>query len=64
MVICCVSALRARAILLAVTGCVSALLCARVRAHYFAGYLTIAVNIRTLESISPVALAGSLVLWD
>ena len=36
VVICCVSALRTRAITLAVTGCVSALPRACARAHYFA----------------------------
>ena len=61
MVICCLSALRARVIPLAVTGCVSALPHARVRAHYFARYLTVTVKIRTLESIFPIVLAGSLV---
>ena len=58
------SALRARAIPLALTSCVSALLHARARAHYLARYLTVTVKIRTLESIFPVALAGSLVWWD
>ena len=64
MVICCVSALRARAVPLAVTGCVSALPRARVRVHYFARYLTVMVKIRTLGSNVAVALAGSLVWWD
>ena len=30
----------------------------------FARYLTVTVKIRTLESIFPVLLAGSLVWWD
>ena len=59
-VICCLSALCARAIPLAVIGCLSALPCARVRAHYFARYLTVTVKILTLGSIVAVALAGSL----
>ena len=42
---------------------VSALPHARARAHYFVRYLTVTVKIHTLESIFPVALAGSLVLW-
>ena len=36
-------------------------LCARA---YFARYLTVTVKIRTLESIFPFLLAGSLVWWD
>ena len=60
----CVSVLRERAIPLTVTGCVSALPYARVCAHYSARYLTVTVKILTLESIFPVALAGSLVWWD
>ena len=66
MVICCLSALCARTIILAVTGCVSALPRARVRArvHYFARYLTITVKIRTLGSNVAVSLAGSLIWWD
>ena len=64
VVIFCLSALRARAIPLAVTGCVSTLPRAGVRAHYFARYLTVTVKIRTLGSIVPVALAVSLVWWD
>ena len=59
-----VRAPRARMIPLAVTGCVSALLRARARAHYIARYLTVTVKIRTLENIFPVLLAGSLVWWD
>ena len=58
------SALCTRAIPLAVTGCVSALPHARVRAHHFVRYLTVTVKIRTLGSIVPVAIAGSLVWWD
>ena len=58
------SALRARVIPLLVRGCVSALPCARARAYYFVRYLTVTVNIRTLESSFPVALDGSLVWWD
>ena len=63
VVICCVSALRARAIPLAVTGYVYALLCALARAHYFARYLTVTVEIRTLGSNIAVALAGYLFCW-
>ena len=54
----------ARVIPLKVTGCVSDLPHAPARAHYFARYLTVTVKIRTLESIFPVLLAGSLVWWD
>ena len=54
----------ARVIPLAVTGCVFALPRAPAHAHYFAWYLMVTVNIRTLESIFPVFLAGSLVWWD
>ena len=64
VVICCLSTLCARAIPLAVTGCVSALLRAHACAHYFARCLTVTVKIRTLESIFPVFLVGSLVWWD
>ena len=64
VVICCLSALRARAIPLSVTGCLSALPCVRVCAHHFARYLMVTVQIRTLGIIVPVALAGSLVWWD
>ena len=63
VVICCVSALRMRVIPLAVTGCVSALPRARVRAHYFARYLTVTVNILTLGSNVAVVLAGFLLWW-
>ena len=49
---------------LAVTGCVSALPRAPARAHYFLRYLTVTVNICTLESIFPVLIVGSLVWWD
>ena len=63
MVICCVFALRARAVPLAVTGSVSALPHAHARAHYFARYLTVTVTIRTLGSNFTVALAGSPVWW-
>ena len=63
MIICCVSALRARAIPLAVTGYVSALPRAHAHVHYFTRYLTVTVNIRTLGSNFAVALAGSLVWW-
>ena len=59
-----VCAPRARVIPLAVKGCVSALPRAPAHAHYFARYLTVTVNIQTLESIFPVLLAGSLVWWD
>ena len=52
----------ARVISLALTGCVSALPRAPALA-YFARYLTVTVNIRTIESIFPVLLAGSLVRW-
>ena len=52
-----------RVIPLAITGCVYALPLAPVRA-YFARYLTVTVKIRTLESIFPVLLAGSLIWWD
>ena len=52
-----------RVIPLAVMGYVSAPPCACERA-YFARYLTVTVKIRTLESIFPVLLAGSLVWWD
>ena len=45
---------------LVVTGCVFAPPRAPVRA-YFARYLTVTVKVRTLESIFPVLLAGSLV---
>ena len=64
VVICFLPALYARAIPLAVTGCVSALLRARVHAHYFARYLTVTVKIHILGSNVAVALAGSLVCWD
>ena len=64
MVICCVSALRARAIMLALTGCVSALPCVCARAHYFARYLTVTVKICTLGINVAVAISGSLVWWD
>ena len=57
-------ALRAHAIPLVVTGCVSSLPRAHARAHYFAHYLTVTVKIRTLGSIFPAALDGSLVWWD
>ena len=46
---------------LVVTGWVSALPRAPVRLHYFARYLTVMVNIQTLESIFTVSFAGSLV---
>ena len=55
MVMYCVSALRTRAIPLAATGCVSAL--PRARAHYFARYLTVTVNIHILGINVAVALA-------
>ena len=58
------SALCAHAFPLAVTGCVSALLHARTRTHYFACYLTVTVKIHTLGSNVAVALAGSLVQWS
>ena len=58
-----VLALSARVIPLAVTDCVSTFPHVPTRA-YFARYLTVTVNIWTLESIFPVSLAGSLVLWD
>ena len=64
VVICCMSALRAREIPLAVTGCVSALPRVRARAHYLARYLTVTVKIRTLGINFAVALSGSLVWWD
>ena len=53
----------ARVIPLVVTGYASAFPRAPARA-YFARYLMVAVKIRTLESIFPVLLAGSLVWWD
>ena len=53
----------AHVIQLVVTGCVSSLPRAPARA-YFVRYLTVTVKIRTLESIFPVLLAGSLVWWD
>ena len=61
-----VRAVRAHVIPLAVTSCVSALprAPAPAPAHYFARYLTVTVNICTLESMFPVSLAGSLVWWD
>ena len=62
--ICCLSALRAREVPLAVTGCVSDLLRARACAHYFARYLMLTVNICTLGSNVIVALAVSLVWWN
>ena len=62
VVISCVFALRAHAISLAVTGCMSALLCARVRAHCFARYLTFTVKICTLGSNAAVEISGSLIL--
>ena len=43
--------------------CVRSPSCACART-YFARYLTVTVKIRTLESIFPVLLAGSLVWWD
>ena len=55
---------RARVIPLAVTGCVSALPRVPARMHYFVRYLTVMVKTRTLESIFPVSLVGSLVWWD
>ena len=58
----CLSAIHAHAISLEVTGCVSTI--PRVRVHYFARYLMVMVHIRTLGSIVPVVLAGSLVWWD
>ena len=58
------SVIRARAIPLALTSFVSALLHARARAHYLARYLTVTVKIHTLGSNVAVALAGSLVWWD
>ena len=58
------SALCARAIPLAVTGCVSALPRVHVRAHYFARYITVTVKIRTLGSNVAFLLAGSLFWWD
>ena len=64
VVICWFSALRACVITLVVTGCVSTLPHAPARAHYFARYLTVTIKIRTLKSISAVALAGSIVWWD
>ena len=64
MVIYCLSTLRAHAIQLKVTGCVSALPRVRAYAHYFARYLKVAVKISTLGIIVPVALAGSLIWWD
>ena len=57
VVICCVSAFHAHAIPLTVTGFVSTLLCAHVRAHHFARYLTVQVKIRTLGSNVADALA-------
>ena len=58
------SALRACAIPLGVTVCMSALVRARAHAHacahYFARYLTVTVKIRILGSIVAFALAGSL----
>ena len=59
-----VFALCTRVIPLAVTGCVSPLPCAPASVYYFARYLTVTVKIRTLESIFPVFLDGSLVWWD
>ena len=56
VVIYCLSVLRAHAIPLAVTGCVSALPHARARAHYFARYLTVIVKIRTLGSTLQLCL--------
>ena len=53
-----------RTIPLRLTGCVYALPRARACVHYFALYSTLTVNIRTLGSNVPVALAGSLVCWD
>ena len=64
MVVCYVYALRARAITLEVTGCVSDLLRARAHAHYFVRSLNVTVKIHTLGSNVAVALPGSLVLWD
>ena len=55
------SALHTRAISLAVTGYVSALLRARARAHYFARYLTVMVKICTLGINVAITIAGSLV---
>ena len=53
-----------RVIPLAVTGYVFAFPRAPTRAHYFVRYLTVTVQIRTIESIFPVFLTGSLVCWD
>ena len=70
MVIFCLSALCARAVPLAVTGCVSALPRARTRAcvcaceHSFARCLMVTVKIHTLGINVPVVLSGSLVWWD
>ena len=57
-------ALCARVIPLTVTGCVSTLPRAPTYANYFERYVTVTVNIRTLEIIFPVSLDGSLVWWD
>ena len=43
--------------------CVHSPMCACART-YFARYLTVTVKMRTLESIFPIFLAGSLVWWD
>ena len=64
VVIYCLSALCARVIPLVVACCVSAILYACARAHYFARYVNVTVKIRTLGSNVSVALAGSLVLRD
>ena len=61
VVLCCLSALRTRVILLAVTGRVSALLRAHARAHHFVRYLMVMVDICTLGSIVSVVIDGSLV---
>ena len=64
MVIFYFSTLRARAIPLEVTGCVSALPRTRALVYYFARYLTVKVKICTLGINVAVALDGSLVCWD
>ena len=58
VVLCCFSVLRTHVIPLAVTGCVSAIPHAPASSHYFARYLTVTLNICTLESIFTVLLGG------
>ena len=61
VVICCVSALCAHAIPMALTSCVSAIPRALAKTHYFENLLTLTVKIHTLGSNVTVTLSRSLV---